>query len=307
MPRLTASDLAGLFGTTAEDVERHAGEMMRSLDLSYEVVEGAPRDAILIDVLKRIHGPALPAAGSHRADAWESGWRENLEEFRRSRDAKALVPKYVKPGVPIRLNGAYIRPALDQFVYHYTQLFRACLFQNYLAPFDHVIEFGCGTGQNLVHLGQLFPGKRLTGCDWARSSQELLAEIRTHLGFDITGHRFDFFAPDPAVPLDRDAAVLTFGALEQLGDRHQPYLEFVLARRPALCIDVVGLDELYDGGDLVDYLGLLYHWRRNYLNGYLAKLREREAAGALSIVQTHHQRFGNYFDDPYSYVVWRPR
>jgi SAM-dependent methyltransferase len=308
MPVLTAGDFAGLFGGSAQEVTDAAGEMIAGLDLAFAPIVGPERDAILLEALRRIHAPTLKTAGKHREPEWESGWRENLDEFRRRQfDPQALVPKYVKPGVPIRLSGVYIKPALTEFVYHYTQIFRAWLFRKYLAGFDRVCEFGCGTGQNLVHLGQMFPDKQLLGCDWARSSQELLGEIRQHLGLDITGRHFDFFQPDAATPIDSGSAVLTFGALEQLGDGHGAYLDFLIARRPALCLDVIGIHELYDESDLVDYLGLLYHQRRNYLQGYLTKLRALAAANIVEIINVHHHRFGNYFDDPYSYVAWRPK
>jgi SAM-dependent methyltransferase len=307
MPQLTAADFAGLFGGSRQDVETAAGGIIAGLDLRYEVLDGVERDDVLLEVLRRIHAPTLKAAGTHRAADWETGWHENLEEFRRQPDARALVPRYVKPGVPIRLNGQYIKPALHEFVYHYTIIFREWLFRAFLGSHRRVVEFGCGTGQNLVHLGAVFPGTQLAGCDWAPSSQTLLGEIRQHLKLDITGHHFDFFRPALPMPLDREWAVLTFGALEQLGADHAAYLDFLLSQRPGLCVDVVGVAELYDSSDLVDYLGRLYHERRNYLTGYLPRLRELERDGRVEIVAAHHHRFGNYFDDPYSYIVWRPR
>lgn len=308
MTQVTVESLAALFGTTAAKVEAAAGDVVRSLDMRVAPLDGDARDAVLLDVLRRIHLPELPAAGGHRAPDWESGWRQNLDEFVASGyDKKTLVPKYVKPSVRIRLNRQYVQPALHDFVYHYTEIFRAWLFREYLAPFASVHEFGCGTGHNLVHLAELYPDKTLVGLDWATSSQEIVTLIAKHLGVRITGRRFDFFHPDTTITMGRDVGVLTFGALEQVGVDHAAFIQCLLERKPGICVDVVGLEELYDDSHLLDYLGLLYHRRRRYLSGYLTALRALQDTGAVEIIKVHHQSFGNLYDDPYSYVVWRVR
>ncbi|MEO7157799.1 MAG: hypothetical protein ABI039_09570 [Vicinamibacterales bacterium] len=134
-----------------------------------------------------------------------------------------------------------------------------------------------------------------------------MALLHERLDLPITGRRFDFFNPDPTLALEPGSGMLTFGALEQIGPQHDRWLEFVLAQRPLICVDVAGIEELYDEHDLADYLGLAYHRRRGYLAGYLTALRRLETAGRIEILAAHRHRFGNQFDDPYSYVAWRPR
>jgi hypothetical protein len=129
---------------------------------------------------------------------------------------------------------------------------------------------------------------------------------RTKLGLDIYGANFDFFKPDESLKLEDGAAVLTFGALEQTGSDYKAYLEFILARRPALCVDVAGINDFYDRDSLMDYIALSYHDRRNYLNGYYAYLKGLEAKGRLKILRHCKHDFGNLYDDPYSFVVWKP-
>lgn len=307
MDRLGISDFADLFGTTEHRIEETAGELIESIDLRIHRVAGAEKDGLMLQVLKRINSPELKDSGSHREEDWEAGWRENLEEFVRSGyDLRLLIPKYYKQDVPIRLMGNYVLPKQPDFVYQYTRIFRAWLFREYLAPCSHVYEFGCGTGHNLVHLAELYPAKVLHGFDWARSSQEILRIAARHFSLNIECGPFNFFAPDHSVRIESDDGVLTFGALEQVGKGHERYLDFILQKKPRICIDVVGIEELYNAECLFDYLALLYHARRNYLSGYLTRLREMEACGKVEILKAHRQRFGNLFDDPYSYVVWRP-
>jgi hypothetical protein len=158
-----------------------------------------------------------------------------------------------------------------------------------------------------VHLAKLGLVQELCGLDWARPSQDIMAMLHDDVGLPISGRRFDFFNPDPDLQLRAGAGVLTFGALEQIGTNHDRLLEFILAQRPAICLDVAGMEELYDESNLVEFLGLAYHRRRGYLSGYLTALQRLADAGRVEILKIHHHRFGNQFDDPYSYVAWRPR
>ena len=308
MDKLSNKSFAELFGTTETKIKQTAGALIDSIDLHVTQIEGSERDNLIISILKRIISPELKNAGDHRETDWEDGWRENLNEFVQSGyDLGKLVPKYYKTNIPIRLNRAYILPAQPDFVYRYTQIFRAWLFQEFLADCRSVYEFGCGTGHNLIHLAELYPDKTLYGFDWVKSSKEIIQIVAKQYGLKLMGGTFNFFDPDETLTFDPLSAVLTFGALEQVGSNHRRYLDFILKRKPLLCIDVVGIHELYDEAYLLDYLALLYHKRRNYLDGYLTRLHELEEIGKIEIVKTHHQLFGNPFDDPYSYVIWRPR
>lgn len=307
MRPLTIAELAALFGVAPARVEQSAGAMLAQHPLSVDVLEGAERDALMLDALRRILAPELKASGEHRLPDWEQGWAENRDEFAATGDVASLVPRYYKPGAPIRLNGGYCRTSPPDFVYRYTEVFRACLFAEYFRELPALYEFGCGTGHNLVHAARLGVAAKFVGLDWARPSQDLMALLRDRLGLPISGRRFDFFNPDRTLALEPGCGVLTFGALEQIGPKHDQLLDFLLTQRPSICVDVAGIEELYDEHDLVDYLGLAYHRRRGYLAGYLTALRRLEQDGRIEIVAVHRHRFGNQFDDPYSYVAWRPR
>jgi SAM-dependent methyltransferase len=307
MDKLTARDFAKLFGTSEVAIRRVAGDLIDAIDLRYMTLDGVARDDLILASLKRIHSSELKNAGEHRLTDWEEGWRENLIEFVQSNyDPRKLVPKYVKQNVPIKLNREYILPAQPDFVYQYTKIFRAWLFQEFLANCELVYEFGCGTGHNLFHLAELYPDKKLHGYDWAASSQEIIQIINEQFDLDISMGMFDFFNPTAELTFEPGSAVLTFGALEQVGPNHERYIDFLLRRHPIICVDVIGIHELYDVAYLLDYISLQYHGKRNYLSGYLTRLRELEAAGKIEIVKLHHHLFGNPYDDPYSYIVWKP-
>ena len=308
MRALTFPELAALFGMSQARVEQSAGASPSPLPLAIEVLAGHDRDELIAQALKRILAPELKNAGEHRLPDWEQGWAENRDAFAASGyKVEELIPRYYKAGAPIRLNGDYCRTSPPDFVYRYTELFRGCLFEEYFRGLPIVYEFGCGTGHNLVHLARLGMVPALYGLDWARPSQDILAMLRDQVGLPIAGGRFDFFNPDPNLSLQPGAGVFTFGALEQVGPHHDRWLRFLLEQKPAICLDVAGIEELYDESGLLDYLGLAYHRRRGYLSGYLTALRRLERDGRLDILKVHRHCFGNQFDDPYSYIAWRPR
>ncbi len=308
MPReLGLEDVARLFGTTKEDLGEECASRLAEMDLRYRPIVGLGRDELILRILKRIDEGDIPASGEGRQPDWERGWEENLEEFVRSGyDPEALVPKYFRKNVPVRLNGEFVLPLDPEFVLKFTRAFRSWLLGKHLGTSGTVYEFGCGPGTHLAWLAERFAGRRLVGLDWAASSQAILGAMAEKLGWPVTGRRFDFFAPDRSLRLDAGSAVYTFGALEQVGDRHAAFLEYLLEQPIAVCINVECLHELYDETRLTDYLALKYHKRKNYLEGYLGRLRLLESEGRISIERVHHQKFGNAFDDPHSYVVWRP-
>lgn len=305
---LRRRDLAKLFGTTEKELAIYCKDQITGFDFRYRKLVGEERDQLILKILKHIDSEELNSAGLQRKMDWEKGWNENLHEFIDSGyDVDKLTPKYFRKSVPVRLNREYVIPICEDFVLNVTKIFRSWLFQRYLQNVDTVYEFGCGSAQHLAFLASLYPQKKLYGYDWARNSQRIIRLLARRYGWSIQGGYFDFFNSDKTLKIKPRSAVLTFGALEQVGKDHESFLKFLIKQSPALCVNVEGLKELYNQDYLLDYLALKYHNRRNYLSGYLTRLRESEKEGKIEIIKVHHQLFGNLFDDPHSYVIWKPK
>lgn len=308
LPKLTIDDFARLFGTIAADIDDSCKELIDTTDFRYERLSGAERDKVILNILKRIDSADLVVSGDDRKPDWEKGWAENLHDFIDSGyDVSKLVPKYFKKNVPVRLNREYVLPVDPDFVINCTRVFRNWLFKKYLKDSGSIYEFGCGPATHLAFLAGIYPDKNLYGLDWANPSQEIIRLMAKHFGWQIEGRHFDFFAPDVNLHLEENSAVYTFGALEQVGRNHEAFLQFLLKGSPELCINVECISEFYNQDYLPDYLAFKYHNRRNYLDGYLTRLRELETAGKIQILAMHHQQFGNMYDDSHSYVIWKPK
>jgi SAM-dependent methyltransferase len=305
--RLKGEDFSRLLGLQGQTLPAEALALIDKHDFRYTILRGDAREKVLLDVFKRIDSDQLTTAGPDAKPRWEKGWGENLESFRKdSGDAEALLPKYIRPNQPVRLEHEYVLPEDSRFELHWFEVLREWLFRKYFASLPSVYEFGCGTGFNLATLAGMYPGKELVGLDWAQASCSLVDEIGKARGWNLKGRLFDFFAPDPGLKLNPSGGVLTVAALEQTGRNFGPFLDFLIAQRPQVCVHVEPICEWYDPNRLMDYAAIRFHRRRNYLDGFATRLAELEQQGKIQILRSRRSYFGSLYIEAYSQIIWRP-
>ena len=304
---LGIKDFAKLFGTAIADFDKETRTFIAKTDFRYRDLGKKERDEIILNVLKRIDSGTMKKAGKNGKCRWERGWAENLESFlKKDYQLQELIPKYVRPNQPLRLYQEYVMPFSPQIELDIFTVLRLCFFKKYLKNIKVIYEFGCGTGYNLALLSKLFPEKELHGLDWAKSAVKILNLLREKLEMKVTGHLFDMFSPDYKLEIAPGAAVITIGGLEQLGKNHQAFMNFLLAKQPALSIHIEPILELYDENNLVDYLAMKFHKERNYLMNFLRALRKLEKEGKVKVVKATRVPFGSLFHDGWSIVIWKP-
>jgi SAM-dependent methyltransferase len=305
---LTPADYAALIGVAEEELPPACRDAIAAGDLRYEVPQGRARDAIILRVLQHIESDKPTKVGEQLAGIWESCWSENLQRFVEAGcDPDKLVPDFIKPDQPVRLDGEYVVPRNPRFELNFLQACRAFIYDRFLAKTKSVYEFGCGSGFNLLAFSRQFPGRKLYGLDWSKSSNETIDLLRDKLGIDIAGRTFDFFNPDRSLDFDPDSGVMTVCALEQVGPRHGAFLDFLLEKKPTVCVNMEPLLELYDENNLIDYLAARFHRKRGYLEGFLPALQDLEAKKRIEILEVRRFRFGSTYHEGYSYIAWRPR
>jgi hypothetical protein len=305
---LTPERFAGLLGVEAGALPPACVERLKESDFRYRPIAADERDKVILEILEAIGSLQTKVSGDHRKDDWDRGWGENLRDFVASGfDLESLVPRYFKPGTALRLQGRFILPNDHKMELNFIKALRAWVANRYLSGYPEIFEFGCGTGYHLADLSRQLPGAFIHGLDWAAPSREIVALLAEKLSLPLAGHGFDYFAPDEALPVGKGAAVFTFASLEQVGPRHGAFLDFLLRKRPGICVHVECLEELYDRGTLMDYLASEYHRRRNYLQGFLGAIRKLEAEGRAEILEVRRLHYGNRFHEAYSLLAWRPR
>lgn len=305
---LTVEDFARSFGTSAEDISDDCKELITKTDFRYRIIDGKERDDVILNVLRKIESDKQKIGSPERENVWEKGWSENLNEFVESNgDLKKLVPKFIRPNQAIRLNQKYVMPSKPNFELDYFSVFRLWIFKKYLKDFDHIYEFGCGTGFNLVVLASLFPEKKLYGLDYVASSVNIVNKICEIYGWDISGHLFNMISPDEKFKIKNNSAIFTFGSVEQLASKFDAFLQFLLKNKPKLCIHMEPTIELYDGDNLIDYLAIKFHKKRGYTEKFLTRLKELEEQGKIEILKVKRLFFGSLYMEGFSYIVWKPK
>jgi len=305
---LKVEDFAEMFGAIADDFSDGCKKLIEQMDFRHHVIEGRERDKVIRDVLKAIESGDLTVSGKQRKDDWETGWEENLQRFIESDyDLSSLVPAYYHTHQILRLQRDYIRHVSPSFVIDWYTVYRRYFFEKYLSDYDCIYEFGCGTGLNLVMMAELFPDKAIHGTDWVAASKKIVDTIAEVYNYNIKGHVFDLFSPVDDFEMCDNSAIVTLNSLEQIGANHEPFIQFVLKKAPAICINWEPLIELYDESDLLDYLAIQYHRKRGYLEGYLSRLRELECEGKAEILKTQRICFGSMYQEGFSLVVWRSK
>ena len=307
MQKVTFNDFIESFGAEKNSMPKECIDLIAQKDFSYEILEGDEKEKVILEVIKRLETDKQIIGAKERQDVWNNGWGENLQDFIDSGyDLKKLIPKFIRPNQPIRLNGNYIVSPNHTFELDYFKVLRLWVFKKYLKDVDSVYEFGCGTGFNLVELARLYPQKKLHGLDFVPASRDIVNNIAEHYGWNIQGHIFDMVSPDESFQLDKNSAVLTFGSIEQLASKFEAFLQFLLNRQPALCISIEPTVELYDENKLFDYLAIKFHRKRGYTQGFLPRLQELEKNGKIEILKVKRLFFGSLFIEGYNLIIWRP-
>ncbi len=304
---LTVDDFADLFGTATDHIPPACIDMIEKGNWAYAPYTQQDRDKIILELLLRIRDRQFSFVEQDDKTRWLKGWGENLAAFDKSDgDLDALLPKYIRPNMPVRLNGDFVRTEDPFFEQHWYEVFREWLFLTQCAGFDHIFEFGCGSGFNVARLAEMYPDTVVHGLDWAEPSVEIVDRLHTLKGLNTQGHLFDFFDPDYEIDVPANSLVLTIGALEQTGERNAQFLEFLLKKKPALVIHIEPTYDWYDQTSLIDHLAIAAHELRNFWRGYHAKLNEFAEQGIVEILKTKRANFGSLVLEGYSQTIWKP-
>ena len=116
---------------------------------------------------------------------------------------------------------------------------------------------------------------------------------------------FDFFNPDDKLEMPSNSIAFTQSALEQVGEKHEKFINFLLRKNPRLCVHIEPLFELYDKESLVDNIAMRYSKKRGYLQNYLTEIQKLEEEGKAKIIEVRRLFSGGLYHES-SLLVWKP-
>lgn len=302
MNKVTAQDIQSRF---SHKLDPRLIDKINNSELLYEVLNSEEFYSYVVNYINVLSSDLIKA-GEGRISHWEVGWKENLEEFKKTLNPNSLVPKYHKKNNIARLNKQIIKTHTKDFDYYLHSFFVDALLLEYIPNYDKVFELGCGTGYHLFRLNEYFPSKNYYGGDWSISSQNNIAECAQALKIkNVEGFNFNYFSPDYFVNI-KNSLVYTVASLEQIGDKHNKILEFLIDKKPDLCIHFEPIHEVLDETNLLDYLTIQYFNKRNYLKNYLTTLRSLETEGKIKIIDVRRLYYGSKFIEGHTVIIWKP-
>lgn len=307
MENFGKTDFAASFGANVTDFSPALIDLIESYDFQYRSPSKEELDGLILEVLKKIDQDTQIIGAMERTEVWQKGWKENLDSFREGGFSEAsLVPKFVRPGNPVRLNQQYVFPSTDKFELNFIDVYRHWFLEKYLSDVENIYEFGCGTGFNLLAASKIFPTKQLWGSDFVQSSVDLVNEIASSKGLNLSGDIFNMLSPSPDYEVKENSGVFTFGSLEQLASDLDPMLNYLLSQKPKICVHTEPAVELYDSeNNLYDHLAAKFQSKRGYSSGLIPRLKRLESEGKIQILAIKRLYFGSFFLEGYNHIAWR--
>ncbi len=301
---ITTTDFENLFKVS---LDQELEDQVNKLQLQYRDLSESEWQEQEVWIQSMLKDPKTDPSHEGRLPIWENGWGSNLEALKTDKE-NPLVPGYFeKQQVYAAWQGKIVKTLSPNFSYNLLGLNVQWLLKQYGKEMSAIYEFGCGTGHHLLQARKINPKAHLYGLDWATASQGILLEMNQKgILPGVVGRNFNFFEPDYNVEIEPHSMVYTLAALEQVGKKHDKFIEYLLAKKPEICCHIEPLPEVLSETNPLDHWSKIYYEQRNYLSGFLTKLKELEAAGKLTIEKTSRTYVGNYFEG-YTLVVWRPR
>jgi len=304
---LTTQDFAELLAHPESGLPPSCLEAIAQCNWEYDWIDGQQLDDLVAGLLDRIRRKEFSIAVPGDKSRWMKGWGENLEQFvAGDGDVEALAPKYVRANTPVRLYRRFAQPVDAHFERNWRRVYQEWLFRTYFDDCDRIFEFGCGSGGHVAALAQMFPDKKIVGLDWVESSCEIVNNMRSLRGWNTEGRLFDFCRPDYGLDIAPGSAVMTFAALEQVASSFGLFLDFLLAKRPKLCVFIEPIYERYDPANFIDHLAIRGHDIRNFLKGLNGALHRLQGDRRIQLLKEHRVEFGSLLHEGYSQMIWRP-
>ena len=252
-----------------------------------------------------LNTPNIVVAGSHRLNDWNNGWNENNIEFAKSGNVDSLIPRYFGKYKTVRFDGKFYNVLSKDCEINMLRVLQYFILEKYCNNFDNFYEFGCGTGHNLFAISELKKDKKFFGFDWSNPPREIFENIQKFYDRSFIFDNFDFENPNQNINIENNSVIFTFAALEQIGDRHGKFVQFLLEKRPSLCIHLEPISEVLDDNEKLQNLSIRYINKRNYLSNFYSSLQKLEKDNKIDIIDVARTTIGSYLIEGYSLIVWR--
>ena len=128
------------FGVNENDLSETVKNEIKKYNFNFSKISFNQYLKIILSILKKIDEDKQIIGSKERQKVWFDGWNENLKEFKNSGfKYEALVPKFVRPNNPIRLNQEYVLPEDNNFELNFINVYRTWFLEKYFSDFENIL------------------------------------------------------------------------------------------------------------------------------------------------------------------------
>lgn len=275
---------------------------LAGLDLRLEPVSRKLEEETLIRMVNFLLRPGVPS-GPQYLPNWEKGWAENRESYEIRRNLDSLIPAYIHKNKIFRWKGQFYTSTNPLFEAHFARVILRHFVEKYLNNASSIVELGSGSCHYSYWLAEQYPDRLVVALDWSEEANRIAQLVSEDLT-NLRGFQFDMFSPVPREFGSSKNALVSVGALEQLGSNFGPLLDWILSSNFEVIVHLEPILELYDERNLVDFLSIQYLLKRDWLRGYLPRLERLAELGQIEILEKR-RIFGSTFHETYTALVWK--
>jgi len=276
-------------------------------DLEYENLSKQEEKKLILKIIKTIYEKRIIKSGKDYKKYWEEGWNENYKNYKKSKKNYELIPKYFFKSNIARIGNRLISTKTKLFDFKILRIITNYVYEKYLINEINIVEFGCGTGHNLIALSKINKKANILGLDWSKSSQKILKLLNKKYK-RFSGYTFDYFNPKFSKKIklnEEEWSCFTVASLEQVGHNYKKFINFLKLKKPKIIVNIEPINELMSQDKILDYLSVKYSLNRNYLNNYYYYLKKLEEKKIIKILEVKKSHFGSLYINGYSIIVWK--
>jgi hypothetical protein len=280
-------------------------EEIKNYKLNYKNISERKNESLINKIVNILLEKKFIFAGYKYKPLWEKGWGENFLNLKKNFSKQALVPGYSDKFKYGRIGSKLIETCTKNFsqkILHLTLLF---CYEKFLKKYNHIVDFGCGTGHTILYLNKFDNKKNFFGLDWSKSSQKIFRILNKKFS-NIKGSNFDFFNPKINFNLEKNNwAAYTTHSMEQIGNKYKKFYNFLKKKKPGVIVNIEPIPEILNSSGLLDNLSIYYMKKRKYLNGYLNFLSKEEKKKKIKIIFKRKSYFGSFLIYEHSIIIWK--
>lgn len=281
-------------------------------------------DQIAIKYLEESIKSAKQVAANN--EKWNRGWRDNLDLYEKTKDTNMLAPLYsgklpylrlfrrlyktkirntekeTSNTLEHRLYSELYDEAISKWIYKY------CKEQKVISKQICIVELGAGSCQHIPRLNKrlqrLDKEIQFIAADWSTTTGEICTKLEEYEGFTVNYMRLNLLEDLNLVKLPHNCFVYTVNALEQIGNRVGPVIDWLNEQKPKLVIHFEPIQEVLESYNRYDKKSIDYMQERGYLDGLYSGLLTRQSKDELNIIRCERTFISNAHHENNTFICW---